>query len=289
MSTGKVYEQFVQQLQQALINSEEYLQLKNIAIERNKKIKDNAGCLREFDLYWEYELAGVTYKTIIECKDYASKVSVEKIDALLGKIRDIPDLKPVFATKTGYQSGAEQKARHNKVELLIVREQNETDWRDEDGIPYLKSIHLHFTANNSVEVLDFKPQIDGRWLAEQEDDKRSLPTEVSGFTNEIFINDLAESKRYSLQKFLSDLTIEYNETGRYGEYFHTYRFSNAYLETNGRELKMLSFDIRFKLAPPIEMPYVIDFSEQVVGIIEYLERGHKTAIFRDRVIKKWRE
>lgn len=59
---------------------------KNIEIERNKKIKDNYGIVREFDLYWEYELAGVIYKTIIECKDYASRVSIDKIDAFIGKL-----------------------------------------------------------------------------------------------------------------------------------------------------------------------------------------------------------
>ena len=68
-NNGRDYESFVQKLQQALINSEEYLHQKNISIERNVKITDNYGIDREFDLYWEYELAGVTYKTVIECKD----------------------------------------------------------------------------------------------------------------------------------------------------------------------------------------------------------------------------
>ncbi|EHH0795760.1 restriction endonuclease, partial [Vibrio vulnificus] len=99
-NSGREYEEFVASLQKALFESEQWTKLRNIQIEQNKKIEDNFGISREFDLYWEYELAGITYKTVIECKDYASKVSIEKIDALLGKIRDIPDLKPIFATKT---------------------------------------------------------------------------------------------------------------------------------------------------------------------------------------------
>ena len=130
MSDGKDYEIFVQNLQQALLDSEELTSQENIEIKRNKKITDKCGIEREFDLYWEYELAGITYKTVIECKDYAVPVSVEKIDALIGKIHDIPDLKPVFATKTGYQSGAGTKARSNKIDLLIVREQRDDDWKD---------------------------------------------------------------------------------------------------------------------------------------------------------------
>ena len=120
--TGKEYENFVSILQQAILSSEEYIKQKNIVIEKNKIIKDKNGLDREFDLYWEYELGGLTYKTVIECKDYKSPITVEKIDALIGKIQDIPELKGVFATKTGYQSGTKTKAKKNGIELLIVRE-----------------------------------------------------------------------------------------------------------------------------------------------------------------------
>ncbi|UJF24578.1 restriction endonuclease [Suttonella sp. R2A3] len=138
---GKNYEQFVAQLQQALLDAESITEQKNIKVQLNKKILDSCGIKREFDLYWEYELAGITYKTVIECKDYKSRVSVGRIDELIGKIRDIPDLKAVFATKKGYQSGAEDKAKHNRIDLLVVREQNDSDWQDIDGKPYIKTIH----------------------------------------------------------------------------------------------------------------------------------------------------
>ncbi|MBP7784359.1 MAG: restriction endonuclease, partial [Aliarcobacter sp.] len=143
---GTDYERFVLTIQQAILNSEEFSKQKNIKIELNKKIVDNTGTEREFDLYWEYQLAGITYKTIIECKDYNSRISVEKIDALIGKIKDLPDIKPVFATKTGYQSGAETKAKHNKIDLLIVREQIEDDWKDKNGNPFIKKIFIRLIA-----------------------------------------------------------------------------------------------------------------------------------------------
>ena len=43
MVAGRDYEIFVQNLQQALLDSEEFLKQKNIRIERNKKIADNFG------------------------------------------------------------------------------------------------------------------------------------------------------------------------------------------------------------------------------------------------------
>ena len=60
MSDGTEYEIFVQRLQQALLDSEQLMTQKNIVVARNKKLIDRAGNVREFDLYWEYELAGVT-------------------------------------------------------------------------------------------------------------------------------------------------------------------------------------------------------------------------------------
>ncbi|HDL7813551.1 TPA: hypothetical protein PXP47_003585 [Yersinia enterocolitica] len=85
MSTWKEYEKFVRDLHQALLHSEVITSVKNAGIEINKKITDNFGVEREFDIYWEYELAGITYKTVIECKDYNSKISIEKIDDLSRK------------------------------------------------------------------------------------------------------------------------------------------------------------------------------------------------------------
>jgi hypothetical protein len=64
---GSEYEKFVSTLQQAILDSEKFMKQKNIIIELNKKIIDNNNIEREFDLYWEYDLGEITYKTIIEC------------------------------------------------------------------------------------------------------------------------------------------------------------------------------------------------------------------------------
>lgn len=197
-NNGRDYEEFVAKLQQALINSEVFLEQKNITIERNKKIIDNCGIEREFDIYWEYELGGMLYKTIIECKDYASSVSVDKIDALIGKIRDIPDIKPVFATKTGYQSGAETKAKQHKIDLLVIREQNNDDWKDDDGNPLVKIIELNIHFLIPAEIKKFQPFIDKDWMEQNTDIDLSKPLHFSAKNNEIFIEDRIKNEIYSL-------------------------------------------------------------------------------------------
>lgn len=285
MSTGKDYEIFVQNLQQALINSEELMLQKNIEIERNKKIEDNYGIVREFDLYWEYELAGVTYKTIIECKDYASRVSIDRIDGLIGKIRDIPDLKPVFATKTGYQSGAELKAKNHNIDLLIVREQRDDDWEDKEGNPLIREVNINMQIMPSARITNFKPFIDGDWLKENTDLNLDSQLVSSGLNNEIFIEDIERDETYSLLELSTKLEKISCEPG---EHSHSEVFKDAYLVNNGLKLKICKYEVDYRVSKPINQPIKIDFSKELLGVIEYLHKDSITAVFKDKIVKDWR-
>lgn len=285
MSDGKSYEIFVQKLQQALINAEDFMSQKNIEIERNKKITDNCGIDREFDLYWEYELAGLTYKTVIECKDYASAISVEKIDALIGKVKDLPDLIPVFATKTGYQSGAKIKAQHNKIELLIVREQTDDDWTDKEGNPLIKKINLNFKFLSPARITSFNPLVDNDWLKENPEFDVEKYSKLLAPNNEIFIEDIYNQDTYSLfelAKRLEEMSKGYGEQ-RYEEILE-----NAYLVSNNLKVKICKYEVKYVVPNPIEHESELDFSKELWGIIEYLHQDSFTAIFKDKIVKDWR-
>lgn len=287
-NNGRDYEEFVASLQQALFDSEKWTELKTVEIELNKKIPDNFGTVREFDIYWEYELAGITYKTVIECKDYASKVSIEKIDALLGKIRDIPDLKPIFATKTGYQSGAKAKALGNKVELLIVREQNDSDWELDDGTPLIKHVNINMHLISLARITSFSPRIDGKWVKENTD----INIEDGNFQLEMrndqtFIEDVEKSEKYSLKE-LEERLGKGTDTD-FGEKELSLTFNDAYLHCGEMRLKMASVDLTYSMPKPINQPINIDFSKELVGVIEYLGKSTKTVILKDHVIKDWGE
>lgn len=280
---GKKYERFVASLQQAIINSETITAQKNINIELNKKIIDNCGVEREFDLYWEYELGGITYKTIIECKDYNSDISVEKIDSLIGKTKDLPDLKPVFATKKGYQIGAQTKANHNKIDLLIVREQNETDWQDEDGTPYIKIIDINIHYNLPAKISKFVPCVDGNWLKENTNIDPSKPLNIEERNDKVFIDDLDENTKYSLFDLENQLTIAHK--GEYGKFEKEKVFNNAFILYGDLKLKIKSYKLEYIISKPIEQPLQIDFSKELIGVIEYLKKGIKKSIFRNGIIK----
>lgn len=284
---GSEYEQFVQKLQQALLDSEQFFQQHNIIIERNKKLVDSAGIEREFDLYWEYELAGVTYKTIIECKDYASRVSIEKIDALIGKLHDLPDIKPIFATKTGYQSGAETKAKQNKIELLIVREQNDDDWQDEEGNSLIKMIEINIHILSPAIITKFQPFIDKEWMLRNTSIDLSQPLHFSANNNEIFIDDHINKERYSLFDLaakLGDLNKE-----QYGkDLTYSQLFEDAYIQYNSMSYKLRAYQVDYDIYPPHIETITEDYANELIGVIEYLNQGKSTAVFKDRVIKNWR-
>ena len=287
-NNGREYESFVQKLQQALINSEEYLHQKNVCIEKNIKIIDNCGVPREFDLYWEYELAGMMYKTVIECKDYASKVSIDKIDALIGKVRDIPDIKPIFATKTGYQSGAEKKAKHNKIELLVVREQIDDDWKDEYGNSLIKQIHINMIIQSPIYIKNFTPKLNKEWVDKNTDLDTSQPISMNAMTNEIFISDKKKNEFYSLFDLEKKLTNIKNDT--FGDTFEIVELEDAYISYNDTNLKIDSYKVDYYIPKSHSMPILIDYTKELIGVIEYVSRetNTSTAIFKDRIIKNWK-
>jgi len=286
-NNGRLYEAFVGKLQQAILNSEQLGQQLNISIEQNKKILDNAGIEREFDLYWEYQLGGITYKTVIECKDYTSKVSVDKIDAFIGKLHDLPELIPVFATKSGYQSGAEKKAKHHKIELLLVREHNNSDWQDNDGNPYIKEVCFRVNIQMPLRITELSPVIDVAWLSDNTHIASDAGMQIFESTDQILIQDLFCDEEYTIHTLLEKLGQKYSDF-EYGENTHNIKYQNAFITVRGVELKILGLLLKIHKSEPAIEEWKIDFASELEGVIEYLNKGTKTAVYNGRVIQNWR-
>jgi hypothetical protein len=282
---GKKYERFVADLQKAIFESEQIIGQKNIEIELNKKLTDNCGNIREFDLYWEYELEGLIYKTIIECKDYNSDISIDKIAALIGKIKDLPDLKPVFATKVGYQKGAKLKATQNKIDLLVIREQNETDWEDDQGNPYIKNIGITIQFNFPARITKFTPLVDGKWVMTNTSIDITKPLNFSERNDQIIVDDIDKGIKYSLYDLEHKLPME-GEAER-GQFEKEEKFSNAFIYYGDMKLKLVGYKVEYTKRKPMECPVEIDLSKNLVGVIEYLQRGTKKPFLK--VVMFWKK
>lgn len=77
---------------------------------------------RQFDVTIRFTFGTYSYLTVIECKDYSSKVPVEKVDALVTKARDAKANKAVMVSSKGFQSGCFSVAERHDVQLLVLTE-----------------------------------------------------------------------------------------------------------------------------------------------------------------------
>lgn len=128
-SGANAYEKFVQEIYQTLLNQ---TAVKTIKVEHDVKLKGKAGVAHQIDVYWEFELAGVRYRTCIECRHYSSRVEKSEVFAFAGIIDDLGDVNGIMVTTIGYQSGAEAVASVNpRIRLLKLN-------------PVLQTIRLQF-------------------------------------------------------------------------------------------------------------------------------------------------
>lgn len=287
-NSGKEYEELVRDIQRSLIAAENIPSLNNINIEKNKKIKDRSGIEREFDIYWEFELGGNIYRSVIECKDYSTPVSIEKIDAYIGKTSDIPGLELIYATRTGYQSGAKIKAEQHNIQLLVIRGQQESDWITEDGEPLLKTIHMNIIARTLPEIKNFNVRVDGAWFNSQSDYKEDDFQNIfkGKMNNEVFINDVQNNVKYTIHD-IPNRIFSLSKELKYGpgEYFE--KFNDGWLEGLDSKVrfKITEYHCDYVYREPIASTSIIDFSEQIKAIVEDFQSGKKKWVMNDGSVK----
>jgi hypothetical protein len=82
---------------------------------------------RQFDVTLRFKMGLHDYLTVIECKDYAYRVPVEKVDAFVTKARDANANKAVLVSSNGYQSGCSAVAARHGIKLLTLDEKIDVD------------------------------------------------------------------------------------------------------------------------------------------------------------------
>ncbi|MCY4419531.1 MAG: restriction endonuclease [Cytophagales bacterium] len=96
-------------------------------VEHSKKLMDSSAKKpAQVDVYWEFERAGILYRTAIECKDYKRPVSVDKIRAFASVLSD-HKLNGIFVARNGFQSGAKEYAEAEGIELVELRKPKAED------------------------------------------------------------------------------------------------------------------------------------------------------------------
>ncbi|RSE18176.1 restriction endonuclease [Acinetobacter johnsonii] len=270
-NTGREYEEFVQTLYKAILASEKLGLGKqnNIVVEINKILTDRNGVERQFDIYWEYNLGGINYQTVIECKDYSRKVSIEKIDALIGKLNDFPNIRGLFATTLGYQSGAEIKANQHNIDLLVIRQQTDADWNDAEGNPLIREVNIEMVAIRPAHITNFNILLP----------VGSDPIQFTDHLNiEISIKNDETGESFTLFDLQHKLLDGHN--GGYGEFTRDFRFPGSMTTPSGT-IVIEGFIVSYIHLEPAKSTLNIDFSEKLLGVVEYLNQGKKAKVFQE--------
>ena len=95
--------------------------LDNVKFVHNKVVEAYDGNY-QLDGYIEFEVMGVLYKTIVECKHYKKPISREIVQKVYDNIRAIGAQKGIVVSTSNFQSGAIDYARAHGIALIQMTE-----------------------------------------------------------------------------------------------------------------------------------------------------------------------
>lgn len=124
-NTGKEYEKLAQAIFDQIINQKT---VETIEVKQDVTIEGKT-TTHQIDVYWEFDLGGIKYRTIIQAKDWKNKVKQEQMLAFKAIIDDFPaGTMGVFVSRSGFQSGAITVAQKHGIKMYELREPTDKDW-----------------------------------------------------------------------------------------------------------------------------------------------------------------
>lgn len=272
------YEILSQEIYKCLLKSEGFT---NVDVKHNVKIEGKSGCKHQIDVYWEFQIAGDTHRVAIECKNYSSEVSVGKVRDFFGVIHDIGNIKGIFITKVGYQSGAKKFGDYYGIKLKEVRFPKKEDWAGR-----LKTIQVDIvTLPIRITGLFIEP--DYKWLIENghiksEDEKDQIKIDTVGKLNsEVFIYD---SNNNPIESIL-DLENKLPHNMKEGTGFkHAFKYDDGYIESNFGKIKIAYVGFQYDIET-MSSELIIEAEEVTKAIIKDVESGDIKFISTDGEVK----
>lgn len=76
------------------------------------------------------------------------------------------------------------------------------------------------------------------------------------------------------------------DSQEYGSFTKEERFDRGWIVGPDFRYRIKGYNVAYTLSQPHEEQMEIDFSKELVGVIEYLQKGTKKSIFKKGVIKE---
>jgi hypothetical protein len=160
-NTGKPYEELTELVFNRLLAQEKVC----AKVERDV-VLEGRSTKHQIDVTFHFKVGSVSYRTIVQCKDWSSTVKQEQVLAFHSVLSDIPGQpRGIMVSRSGFQEGARKIAEHHGIKLYELREPRDEDW---EGL--IRSIVLRLELQSSQvrsEIVAF----DNAWLLEE---KRKL-------------------------------------------------------------------------------------------------------------------
>ncbi|MGB9132904.1 MAG: restriction endonuclease [Methanosarcina sp.] len=127
---GQELENIVENVYSILLHNEH---LKNSKIEKNHIENGRSGAKHEFDIFYEVDIAGVTHKVAIECKNHNRKITKGTFGEFKQKLDDCNNIRGFMISAKGYQEGAKLEGKYYGIELITT-----------EDLPYMYSLSLTY-------------------------------------------------------------------------------------------------------------------------------------------------
>lgn len=232
-NTGIEYERLTQNVFSQIINQNV---VKTIEVKHDVDLK-GLTTSHQIDVYWEFDFGGIKYKTIIQAKDWKSKVPQKEMLAFKAILDDLPyGTKGIYVTKNGYQSGAINVAKSYGISLYKLDEPTDEDWEGK-----IKTIEIQFDVKFPV-YKDMSVKLDGEWFKANIYNYKDYIGPKSFIWDTVLYDD--EGKEYCvLKEIIKKLLLQSPE----GITKQTYEFEkNAYMPLDDKvKTKVLSISGEF--------------------------------------------
>lgn len=226
-NTGISYENLTQRIFSEILNQNS---VNTIKVEQNVKLK-GITTNHQIDVYWEFDVGNINYKTIVQAKDWGKPVDQGELLKFKAVIEDLPSQpKGIFVTKTGYQKGALEYAISQGIALYELRKPIDSDWKGKTREIIIElSMFIPHTSNININV-------DTEWMKNEIKNNQIPKTDlkdvkISGYTDQMYLYNSRKKKKGTVKQILDSLTPsgfkEFKQTNK----IHT--FANpTFIDTN---------------------------------------------------------
>jgi Restriction endonuclease len=102
-----------------------------VTVEHNGVLPGRSGAPRQIDVLIRHKQGLYEHLVVAECKYWNSPVERLHVDALATTVREVGASRGVIFSTKGFQSGAITQAKHDNIDLFVVRDLTAEEW----GLP----------------------------------------------------------------------------------------------------------------------------------------------------------